>query len=122
MQSAPQQNFSPTLKFVIYLNLNSGLLITKYSRKTAPFMHLLKSMGFLGIGTRLERASGKASPRYVECWVGSSASTKPFKVVVLFGTSDDRLLMRKCKQAVMKEKHHLEMGGSALYLFFFFLM
>lgn len=120
MQSAPQQNFSPTLKFVIYLNLNSGLLITKYSRKTAPFMHLLKSMGFLGIGTRLERASGKASPRYVECWVGSSASTKPFKVVVLFGTSDDRLLMRKCKQAVMKEKHHLEMGGSALYLFFFF--
>lgn len=84
-------------------------------------MHLLKLMGFLGIGTCSERASGKASPRYVECWVGSSVSTKPFKVVVLFGTSDDRLLMRKYKQAVMKEKHHLEMGGSGLYSFFFLM-
>lgn len=47
-------------------------------------------------------------------------STRPFEAVVLFGTSDDRLLRRKRKQAVMEENPNFEMGGRELHFFVFF--
>jgi len=49
-----------------------------------------------------------------------SVSTQTLEVVVLFGTTGDRLLMRKCKQVVKKEKHHLQTGGKESHFFFLF--
>lgn len=47
-----------------------------------------------------------------------SVSTQNLKVVVLFGTTGDRLFMRKHKQVVKMEKHHLQMSGKELHFFF----
>ena len=51
-----------------------------------------------------------------------SVSTQTLEVVVLFGTTGDRLLMRKCKQVVKKEKHHLQTGGKESLFFLFNVM
>lgn len=77
----------------------------------------LKSMGFLGAGINSQRASGRAGTQVWSVPGGPSILTKPFKVVVLFGTSDDRLLMSKCKQAVMEEKRILKWVANS-YTFF----
>lgn len=112
MQPTPQQDFSLALKFVTSTKIKFMLVYYEIFWVESSLYGPHYSPWAFGaqVSTSRGHQAGLES-RYVVCWVGPSVSTKTSKIVVSFGMFDDRLLIRKCKQAVIEEKHNFEMGG-----------